>query len=174
MINVRSKYLKSTLFIATLATIIAMRYFDEYLTNEICTGGIISFEFSKTLDCAQSIMDSWDVIAKTAAGMSMGLDYLFLILYSSTIALLIYEVVEKLKGKKLLQKTGRLLIYGIFIAAVFDGIENFALIKLLLGDLQQKWVTISYAFASIKFALVGLALAYLIPCLIYLGIKKLK
>ncbi len=159
---------------ATIATMLAMRYFDGYLTNEICSNGIVSFEFSKNLDCAKSILDSWDEKAKIAAGLSLGLDYLFLVLYCSIIALLIFRATGNFKEKKLLYKLGRILIWGVFIAAFFDAIENYALIKLLLGNLQEKWTVIANIFATMKFGIIGLALIYLIPCLIYFGMKKLR
>lgn len=174
MLNLQNKILTSALMFATIATMLAMRYFDGFLTNETCANGIVSFEFSKNIDCAETILNSWDEKAKIAAGLSLGLDYLFLLLYSSTIALLIFRVAKNFKENKLGHNLGRILIWGIFLAAFFDSVENYALIKLLLGDLQEIWATIANIFATLKFVIIGFAVIYLIPCLIYFGLKKLK
>ena len=48
-----------------------------------------------------------------------------------------------------------------FVAAFFDVIENIALIKLLLGDIQRKWSLIAYYFAVIKFGLLFIAIVYI-------------
>lgn len=172
MLNLRSKKLTWALLAATFATMLAMRAFDGYLTNETCENGIISFELAKTLDCSQAILDSWDSRAKMAASMSMGLDYLFLLVYSSTMALLLFRASEFFKKNMLLHQMGRILIWAVFTAAFFDGIENFALIKLLLGNVAQSWVTIAYAFAVVKFVLIGAAMLYLLPCLLFMAFGK--
>jgi len=53
-----------------------------------------------------------------------------------------------MRSEMKLSKFGNLLIALIFIAAFFDCIENIALIKLLLGDLEQVWSSIAYYFAK--------------------------
>ena len=78
----------------------------------------------------------------------MGLDFLFPFLYSIFIALLIHKLNERLYKGKGFYKVGIFLIWLQFVAAIFDLIENLGLIRLLLGDLDQFWVSISYYFVN--------------------------
>jgi len=68
---------------------------------------------------------------------------------------------------------GIILIWGVFLAAFFDIIENIALIKLLLGDLQQKWSSIAYYFAVSKFTLLLFGIIFIIISSIILFFKKI-
>ena len=150
------------LLITVAINIIVMRIFDAPLKNEICKSGIISFELAKDLDKTVKILDSWDENAKINVSLSLGFDFLFLLMYSSFIALLIYNINNRLWKNNSFHKFGNLLIVLIFIAAFFDIIENIALIKLLLGDLEQIWSSIAYYFAVIKFAIVIICIIYLL------------
>jgi uncharacterized membrane protein len=121
-----------------------MLFFDIPLKNEVAPNGIVSFELAKELIVSENILNSWDTHARTSAGMSMGLDFLFLIIYASFIALLMHKLNERIWNNTRIYKLGVLLIWGVFLAALFDVIENFALIKLLLGDLQQSCSSIAF------------------------------
>ena len=48
------------------------------------------------------------------------------------------------------------------VAALFDAIENVALIKLLLGTNNEIYSLIAFCFALIKFVLIGIGIIYLI------------
>lgn len=151
-----------TLLITLIITIVVMRIFDAPLKNEVCTNGIISFELAKDLSESVKIIESWDVSAKLNAGLSLGFDFLFLLVYSSFIALLVFRANERLWQNKAFYAFGKLLIVFIFMAALFDGIENVALVKLLLGDYRQVWSSVAYYFATIKFVIIFICIAYLI------------
>jgi len=139
-----------------------MRIFDAPLKNEVCTNGIVSFELAKDISVSKNILNSWDDNAKANAGLSLGFDFLFLMVYSSFIALLIYKISIRLQKGKVFYKLGNVFIYLIFIAAFFDIIENIALIKLLKGDLNQIWASTAYYFAMFKFILILICLLYII------------
>ncbi|MCA9969657.1 MAG: hypothetical protein KC425_05555 [Anaerolineales bacterium] len=49
--------------------------------------GILSFEFAGTVPAAQAMVASWDANARAAAGLSLGLDFLYPPLYAAAIAL---------------------------------------------------------------------------------------
>jgi hypothetical protein len=59
-------------------------------------------------------------------------------------------------------KIGLLLAKLQFVAALFDAIENFVLIKLLLGSNNNIFSLIAYYFASIKFVIIGIGIIYII------------
>jgi hypothetical protein len=156
-----------TFFITLLMviTIIVMRYFDAPLKNEVSKHGIISFELAKDLIVSKEILNSWNVHAKISASMSMGFDFLFL---------LIYKINNQYGKNFIFYKFGKLLMLSIFFAALFDVVENIALIKLLLGDLKQYWSTIAYYFAFVKFTIVAVCIVYILLSWFGLLIKKLK
>lgn len=160
------------LLITVCINIIVMRSFDAPLKNDICKNGIVSFELAKDLDKTVKILDSWDANAKMNAGLSMGFDFLFLLMYSSFMALLIFNINNRLWKNNTFHKLGNLLIVLIFMAAFFDMIENMALIKLLLGDLVQTWSSIAYYFAAIKFVIILICITYLLVNWLLLLFKK--
>jgi hypothetical protein len=156
------KKLTFTLLILVLSFIAVMRFFDAPLKNEVTPNGIVSFELAKELVVSKNILNSWDTQARTSAGMSMGFDFLFLIIYASFIALLMHKLNECIWKDTKIYKLGILLIWGVFTAALFDAIENIALIKLLLGDLEQTWSSIAFYFASMKFVLLISGILFII------------
>lgn len=171
-IKTYNKRITILLLITVLINIIVIRKFDTPLKNEICKSGIISFELAKDLDKTLEILDSWDANAKINVSLSLGFDFLFLLIYSSFIALLIFNINNRLWKNKSFYKFGNFLVVLIFIAAFFDILENTALIKLLLGDLVQVWSSIAYYFSVIKFSIVLICIIYLLINWIILLFKK--
>ena len=161
------------LLIANMILIFVMRFFNSILENSGHNKGIVSFELAKDLSASRAILDSWDVLAKTAAGMSLGFDFLFLIVYALFISILIHKLNELIWKHSKMYKLGIILIWGTFLAAFFDCIENIALIKLLLGDLHQKWSSMAYYFAISKFTLLLTGLVFIFLSSTILIIKQI-
>ncbi len=156
---------KTTLKVLLIAVIVfigVMRFLDTNLKNELNKSGIVGLELAKDLSRAELIINSWDTHAKIAAGMSMGFDFLFLITYALFIGLLIHRLNKVAWENSKIYSLGVLLVWGTFLAAFFDVIENVALIKLLLGDLNQQWSTTAYYFAVAKFSLLLLSLVFIL------------
>ncbi len=176
MIKFKPSHLLIFLFGGLLIVMFAIENFDHALKNDSCPNGIVSFELAKDVNTSKAIIDSWNTTAKTAAGMSLGIDFLFLLLYSGFIGLAIYILNEKLwKPKKFIYQTGKFFVVLIFLAALLDSIENIALIQLLKGHLEQIWASIAFCAAIIKFTFVGISILYLMGNLVYfLYIKFLK
>jgi len=170
-----SNYLFRIFLVLLLISIAVMRYFDSFLITERSPNGIVSFELAKESYMANEMILAWDTTAKTAAGLSIGFDFLFLIIYASFISFLILKINKYLflnRNKKSLE---RMFLGFPFLAAFFDVIENIALIKLLLGDMQIKWRLIAYYAAVIKFELLIIAIVYVLiggAILIYKRLKK--
>jgi len=167
-----SKKLFYSLLVLLIVCIATMRYFDAPLKNEVTPNGIVSFELAKELPVSKAILNSWNEQAKSTAGLSLGFDFLFLLVYASFIALLIFRVNDRVWKGRSFYKVGRFMIYAIFIGAIFDIIENIALIKLLVGDFKQTWSTVAYYFAILKFAVLLLCVFYLLISWTGLLLKK--
>ena len=161
------------LLIVLLIFIAVMRYLDGFLITQSAPHGIISFELAKESNVVLEIIKSWNTTAKFAAGLSIGIDFLFLIVYAMFLTLLFLRV-----NKKLLEKTKRNFNWFILFlpaaAAIFDILENIAMINLLLGDIQSKWSLMAYYAAIIKFGLLFIAIAYIIVGGVILVLERLK
>ena len=53
-----------------------------------------------------------------------------------------------------------MLAWGLWIAALFDAVENFSLITILFGTATSPYPEIAQACAGIKFSLILLGLVY--------------
>lgn len=125
--------------------------------------GIVSFELAKDINTSISIISSWDLNAKINAGLSLGIDFLYLIVYSIFFATSCYLISQKYINKNnWMFKTGLLLTKLQFVAALFDAIENIALIKLLIGSNNEIYSSVAFYFASIKFLIIALGIIYII------------
>ena len=151
------------LFCLTILTIIGMQITGTPLNTEVAPGGIVSFELIGTLEGSQSIINSWQNDKMIYAGINMGLDFLFLSLYSITIALSCLLVSVRLSEHwKFIKKLGVWMAVAVIIAALFDIVENIALIKLLLGSKNELLPVIAKWCAIPKFSIVILSILYVI------------
>jgi hypothetical protein len=151
------------LFAFTILVIFGMQYSGGPLSTEAAPSGIISFEFARTLPNAQVMIDSWGSQGRIYAGINLGLDYLFMASYGLTIGLGCVLVSHGLAGRfKTLASVGIFLSWGALLAAFLDALENYGLMRLLLGSTNEVWPALAYCCAGIKFVLVALGLFYLI------------
>jgi hypothetical protein len=148
-----------------------MRYFDGFLTNELAPAGIVSFELTFDVETAKAILSSWNEVAKTAAGMSLGFDFIFPFLYGTLIALLVYKLNQNLWKGTRFYTVGNTISWSLGVAIVCDLIENIGMIQMLLRDVSLFWVEVSTYFALIKFLIILIGIAYI---LINFGVFLLK
>ena len=66
-----------------------MKAVDSFIQNDIIPLGIISFEFIKTIEAADAVREIWGDTGLAAAGISLGLDFLYIPLYSVIIFILL-------------------------------------------------------------------------------------
>jgi len=150
------------LFFLLLITIAVMHYMDRFLTNETVPNGIVSFELAKESTVSARMIASWDLQARAAAGISLGFDYLFMIIYSSFLSVLALRIGDRLFTVPAKNRLNQILITAPFVAAFFDMVENMALIRLFLGDVQQSWSSTAYYAATIKFMILFLVIVYIL------------
>lgn len=119
---------------------------------------IIKFELN-----ARQVIESWDSIDKMWAAFSLGLDFLFLVIYSTTLSLACLWVANRLQNSDLiLANIGFLLAWGQWLAALLDVIENIALLKILFNPVTTALTQTAKWFAIGKFFLIILGLVYVI------------
>jgi hypothetical protein len=145
---------------AALTLMVSLRILDEPLKTEAAPGGILSYELAGDEASTLAILESWDPPAKYHAAFSLGLDFLFLITYSSAISLACIWAARL--SNTSLAGLGVYLAWGQWIAAIFDGLENTALFINLVQAPTSPWPQIAQTAAIIKFTLIILGLLYIL------------
>jgi hypothetical protein len=143
------------LLIATLVITFLFRFIGPVQPT------IVDFEWAGSVDKAQTIIDAWNQTDRIRAGFSLGFDYLYMPVYSTTIALGCILAAGVLR-RKAWHTIGILLAWGLWIAAIFDATENLALFTELLGNNVAPYPQIAQICATIKFGLIVLGLLYVI------------
>jgi hypothetical protein len=123
----------------------------------------------------QQILASWDQRAQLSAAFSLGLDYVFMLAYSTTIGLACIWTADVLRRRSWplawvgaplawvgapLAWVGAPLAWGQWLAAAFDATENIALVVILFGTVQAPWPEVARWCAIFKFSLIFLGLVY--------------
>jgi hypothetical protein len=149
--------------VLTIVVMASLQLLGGPLKTEVAPMGIVSFEFAGELSKAQSMVESWGQTGLIYAGLNLGLDYLFLVAYASAIGLGCVLLSERwLKRVKSVGLLGVWLSWAQWIAAMLDGVENYALIQVLLGAEAELWPALAKWCAMPKFLLVGAGLVYII------------
>jgi len=161
------------LFVFTLVVMASMQVLGGPLSTEAAPAGIVSFELAGELARAQSMVESWGETGQIYAGLSLGLDYLFMVAYACAIALGCVLVARSLSQRLgFLSTAGVVLAWAQFGAALLDAVENYALIRILLGSQQELWPGVARWCAIFKFLIVAVGLVYvLIGAVIAVGVK---
>ena len=161
----------------TLVLFAIFRVLDTPLRTSAAPSGIVSFELAGTPFQAQAIIDSWYEMAfllsavegETVPGFvsrafsfavfGLGIDYLFMPVYATALALGILLAAGRHKGW--FGILGAWLGWGVYAAALFDAVENYALARmLLLNQVWSPYPEIAALSASVKFVLLSLGLIY--------------
>jgi hypothetical protein len=143
-----------------VASLVLARIGDSLIT-EAAPLGIIDFEFAGSAERSAQILASWSSAAREAAMLSLGFDYLYLVLYPSFIALACARTSARLAALRPgLGRWGVGLACLVLLSGVFDAIENYGLIRQLLDGANTFWARVALWCAVPKFALVGAGLLY--------------
>ncbi|MBM4466722.1 MAG: hypothetical protein FJ014_14425 [Chloroflexi bacterium] len=151
----RQKHAFIALLALTIAVMVGLNALGRPLNTEAAPSGIISFELAGKLSVAQRMVESWGQTGQVYAGLNLGLDYLFMVAYSSCISLGCVLVARSFSPR-----VGLLLAWAQFGAALLDVMENYALIQVLLGSQQELWPVVARWCAIPKFSIVAAGLVY--------------
>ena len=132
------------------------RVLDAPLQTAAAPGGIVSFELARTVGTAQSILTSWDTNARAYAAFGLGFDYLFMPVYACALSLGILLLMNGKPAWTL--QFSAWMGWGVFAAALFDAMENYALWMQLIGGAVSPFPEIAALCASLKFALLAVGL----------------
>jgi len=155
------------LVIWTLIVMVVLNLVGSILSNAAAPYGIVSFELAGSTEKAGAILTSWDQDARISAAFNLGLDYIFILAYSTSIGLGSLLAGEALANWNWpLSGLGAWLGWGLILAGICDVIENWALWVVLNsspgpGMMDYRWPALARNCAVIKFALVFSGLIYL-------------
>ncbi len=170
---------RRTLLLLTLAGTVSLWFalsrLDVPLRTQAAPNGIVSFELAGSIAKSAEILASWDSRARVAAGLSLGIDYLFLVSYSVLLALAVSLLSEKMHPVVACAAfVGLPVAWLQLVAGALDAFENFALIKLLLGSTASAWSTLARSAALLKFGLVSAGITYLVVVSLWFAWAKRK
>ena len=151
------------LFVVTILVMASVQVIDTLLKNDVAPSGIVSFELAGELSLAQKMVEAWGRKGRIAAGLSLGLDYLFLLAYAGSIGMGCVLIARGIsKSANYLYSVGIFIAWALLVAALLDMVENYALIRVLLGSNLAIWPKVAKWCAVPKFAIVAAGLAYIL------------
>ena len=123
---------------------------------------ILDFEFAGSRARAAQIVAEWGPKGRSAARLSLLLDYGYMLSYGLFFALASFAVCDaaRARGWRRLATFGVVAPFLTLLAAGFDAGENVALLLTLAGDGGSFAPPFATVCSGIKFALVALAILY--------------
>jgi len=138
-----------------------LRWAGQYIPPAEGLGEVLGLELAGSPEAAARLIAPWGREARVAAGFSLGLDYVFLFAYSTSLALGSLWAGSGFASQTIRQ-LGVALAWGQWLAGLFDAVENAALIEVLLGPIASPWPEIARAAALAKFGLVLVGNAFIL------------
>lgn len=122
----------------------------------------------------ETLFKSWDEDTKTKLRCALYWDFLFILLYPTSIIVACFIAGRFLDFAGILSfKITLVIILLQLVAALFDVIENVILLKVIDGLTSEVWLTIARISTNGKFGLIGLGLFYAIFGLLAWIFKRL-
>jgi hypothetical protein len=124
--------------------------------------GIVSFELAG--GGAADLLAGWTEAQRRDAMLVQGLDYLFLLLYSTALASGALLVGRRARAKRpQLASLARPVAWGLTLAGLFDAVENTPMTLMLrTGAADETGAMITLGFASAKFILLLIGIPYVL------------
>jgi len=148
--------------VATVALLLAMSPADNRMKD---TGGpgIVPFELTGGQGKADEIMAEWGEKGQDAARESLWIDFGFLVAYGTllTLALLATRDLARQREWRRLAAIGGVAVFLGAAGAACDALENTCLL-LTLDGAGAAFPLLATIFASCKFVLLALAIAYVV------------
>lgn len=151
-------------FSATLVLWLALLMLDKGLQGERGPlGGIVALQLAGSLDAVGQLLALWGGSGKVLAAFQLGIDYLFIVLYTTAIALGCAVVLsDASQNFRFVRGLCTAIAWGVVVAGMLDALENAALIKLLVGPTNAALPLIATTFAALKFLLLAAAIIFLV------------
>jgi hypothetical protein len=148
--------------IATVAFTVILELIDPSHVSHGPT--ILNFEFAYSQSRAAQIVAEWGAKGRSAARLSLALDYGYMVSYGLFFALAGFVVRDAARAHnwRRLAAVGVVVPFFALAAATFDASENVALLLTLAGDGGNFAPPFAAVCSAIKFVLIGIAILYAI------------
>lgn len=154
--------------VLALISLVALGQVDSYLKTEASPLGVVSFELCAYTQSCSAIVASWQGVAQPMAGLSLGLDYLFMLTYPAAICFGLLLTATLVPSR--LQRATVLAAYISWLAGAADAAENYHLFQMLVGAQESLHAWAAGIAATIKFAVLIPTLALLLFNYLVFGI----
>jgi hypothetical protein len=125
--------------------------------------GMVPFELSGGQHRADEILAEWGEDGQDAAREQLWIDFGFMLAYGSFLTFALTAVLDlaRKRGWRRLTAIGAVVVFFGALGACFDALENICLL-LTLGGAGAAFPLLATIFATCKFALIIIAIAYLV------------
>lgn len=148
--------------VATALILLAMSPAESRMKD---TGGpgMVPFELTGGQDRADEILSEWGEEGQDAAREQLWIDFAFLLAYGAflTLALTAIRDMARRHGSRRLAAIGGVVVFSGALCAGFDALENICLL-LTLNGAGAALPLLATIFATVKFAFLAIAIAYLV------------
>ncbi len=145
----------------TICLMVVFNVSGAPLTTAAAPYGVVSYELAGSVEQSEQILASWDTNTQLRAAFGLGIDYFFMPVYASAIALGCGLAASGLQRRRWpLARLGNWLAWGAFLAALCDVVENVALTTILFGPVAAPWPAIAAWCAGAKFLLIFAGIVY--------------
>lgn len=142
------------------ATFLGISLTDGHIQTPSAPHGIVSLQLCHLAATCQAILDEWGATGRGFAMFSLGLDYLFILLYSAGFIALLNITMRRLRPSWQAISTwvGRLVL----LAGACDAVENLLLLNLLQTPSVLAFAVPAAYLAALKFLLLGVAALWVV------------
>lgn len=161
--GLRQRLLKRSLgvlLVLLLPTMLALGLIGSGLANPTTPDGIVSFEFCGFSGSCGAALEAWGASGQAIALRSLRLDFLFLLLYSATIAVGLLLVAGSVPPG--MRRPTRIAALTCIVMALADAAENLALLQILAGAPAATTGWLASLFAVVKFVILIATVAWLL------------
>jgi uncharacterized membrane protein YhaH (DUF805 family) len=151
--------------LVSLALFVVLATIDGRLGEDGATG-IVPLELAGSTERAQEILTDWGPDRLDDARASLLVDYPYLIAYGVFLALACAAVADMNAPRPRLRAAGTPAAWAAVAAAVFDALEDAALLVVVESGPEQPWPRIAFVFAVLKFACAISATVYVLTGLV--------
>jgi hypothetical protein len=148
--------------IATVAFTVILELIDPSHVSHGPT--ILDFEFAGSHSRAAQIIAEWGAKGRSAAHLSLVLDYGYMLSYGLFFCLAGFAIRDTARayGWRRLAAVGVVVPFFALAAAAFDASENVALLLTLAGNGGSFAALFAAVCSTIKFTLIGIAILYVL------------
>jgi hypothetical protein len=129
--------------------------------------GIISLELAWDAERAGKILGAWGEDGQRFAILSLQIDFLYILLYSTALSLACVWAGDLLNSRNRPSLAGVGLGLAIlqWLAGLFDVAENLSLFQILPDQAVEPWPRVATIFAGVKFFLIAVGLLYVLAAI---------